>query len=385
MNGKKLTRQVLGAVLCALLWVGCSATPPTSTPITIVTNTPQTKPTLISLPPTSTPSSTQTTTPTVSVTPTGSAGTGNIAGRLVYRASAKPASGYSIGLGTASFSEPFGRTPFNSKSWTKSDKDGYFAFANVTAGEWIVAVDNPLISVLYPWERVTVKAGVTVTVELEQIDKDLKLVFPPNKSTQANKRPTLRWTPYPRASAYKVELHHLSEDGSKQDITSIVLPLVPFGAFNSDKVITDTETTPLQDLPPGWYYWSVTALDKSNNTWAYCDCGGSQQDSNYWTFGIPGEKTLVAWAQSYDYHDKPSLSIYNYAGEDLTLALVGYGTVIVSFDKDTFRPDKELDISPGTYPYTATISRLPPISGTIVIGQKGPQVLKFYVSSSISK
>lgn len=370
-------------MLCALLLAVCSAAPLLPPTAMAIPGIPQDKPASMSH-------------LTVLSTAT-RAGTGTIAGRLVYQASAQPASGYRIGLGTANFQGLAGTAPFRAISWTESDHDGYFAFSNVTVGEWIVAVDNPLTSVFYPWERVTVSVGETTTIELKQIDKDLKLVSPSSESVIDAGRPILRWASYPNAISYKVKLYHVSEDNTAYDVSKYVLPfdtswtaahayISPYDSLVKESgITTDTEMRLLQDLPPGWYQWSVTALDMETNTWAYCDCGGSSPDNNYSRFGIRGDKSLVAWLDNYDYSDTSQLSIYNYTGQELTLAITDYGTVSVSSDAETRVADKTIDISADTYLYTATVPVLPQISGTIVIAPEGPQVLKFYVSSSVSQ
>jgi hypothetical protein len=219
------------------------------------------------------------------------------------------------------------------------------------------------------------------------MDDDLTLISPSSGSIQETGRPTLRWQAYPGATAYKVSLSHLSEAEQEYDVGHIALPLQTISEHEDKRkpqCTRDTEVSPSRDLQPGWYHWSVTALDANGQVLAYSDCGHTPYDI-HWSFGIAGDEALVDWLwASYDYSDQSRLSIYNETTKELTLNLVGHGEVVVT---PTTRPgidNRDIEISPGTYAYTAAISGLPPVSGSIVVGQKGPQVLTFYVSSSAS-
>jgi hypothetical protein len=397
VNGKLLAvaKRLSAAMLCASLFAGCG----TRTPIapgstrTPVTNLPPT-----SRPPTSAPALTPTTTSGVTATPVLSANAGRIEGRVTYKVSGKPAPGFSVGLGTtAEDIQGSALKRFVAQSWTKTDTNGHFVLDNVETGKWIVGVNDPLVWVVFPWDAVSIDAGTTVTVEFKVSDRDLSLISPTNKSVLDTKTPVLRWAPYSDAVSYRVKLFYLPEDGTARDVSKYVLPLdrlwitahkyvSPYSSeYDEPGRTTATEMEVTQVLPPGRYQWSVTAYDYSADTLAYCDCGGNSSDDNRWGFGISGARSLVVWSDSYDYSDKPRLTVYNNTGQDLTLALAGYGVVTVASDHTSPLEGKEIEMSTGTYPYTATIANLASFSGAIEIGQKGPLVLTFEVSAAVSK
>jgi hypothetical protein len=100
-------------------------------------------------------------------------------------------------------------------------------------------------------------------------------------------------------------------------------------------------------------------------------------EDNYYTFDIPGEQKLVTWLFTKDFVGgiKPSrIGVENYTQKELILTVEGMDTLEI---QATYWLE---DVAPGTYSYTAEVSGLPSVSGTITI-ESGFYDWVFYVNA----
>jgi hypothetical protein len=137
------------------------------------------------------------------------------------------------------------------------------------------------------------------------------------------------------------------------------------------------------NLKPGHYRWVVEGWGRSEDgseleVIAHSKVGASTDyEDNYYTFDIPGGRGLITWLFTKEFGAiEPSrIGLENYTQKELTLAVEGVDTLVI---QGTYGRLK--DVSPGTYSYTAEVSGLPSVSGTITI-DRGTYDWVFYVNA----
>jgi serine/threonine protein kinase len=229
-----------------------TATPaPTSTPAP--TTTPLPPPT--ETPPPS-PTPTQPPTPTWTPTPSTPTSTGlRVTGRVLWGSEPVPGARIELKEQGNYYSQPI-------LAQTTTSLDGQFALENPPAGDYQIYAVSPSED-YWKWagRSIQIPVGSTVDVGTFYLKKKLQLLEPANEATVSTTSPTLRWSSFPNAARYHVNL---------------------FVDQTGDAVLReDTTGTSLAistSLSPGVrYQWSVDAYDPAGVTIAYFSA---------WTFTV---------------------------------------------------------------------------------------------------
>jgi hypothetical protein len=215
---------------------GSSDSVPTSTPIALEVGT---QVVVESIPPT----------PALNLDiPQPQAGTGSIAGRLLWNG--EPVVGTEVKL-----CEKMGMfTGCEGKQFTAvTDGNGIYLLANITPGEYALvfhAVERDswvyITSSFIKAKKFPVEADKTLVLEDQHLYKyDLKQLSPAEKAQVSEAQPTLKWEAYPGAAYYEV---YLAPEGALATILRV-------------KHHTETEITPDQPLLACEYVWQIEAYN----------------------------------------------------------------------------------------------------------------------------
>ena len=253
---------------------GASDSAPTSTPITLEVGTQQA---VEAVPPT----------PALNLDiPQPQAGTGSIAGRLLWNGN--PVSGTEVKL-----CEEMGMfTGCEGQQFTAvTDANGIYLLANIPPGEFALvfhAIDRDawmyVTSSVIKAKKFTVEADKTVVLEDQHLYKyDLKQLSPADKAQISEAQPTLKWEAYPGAAYYEV---YLAPEGALATVLRV-------------KHYEQTEIAPEAPLLACEYVWQIEAYNSQGVLIAKYDGYSrftvtSQPISCYITVTAPADKSQVS-------------------------------------------------------------------------------------------
>jgi len=260
-------------IVAVVMFVGCveKDTPaPTPTPATTPIYTPEY---------TVTPSPTATLTPagpTPTPFPAPAAGTGNVAGKVIWNDQPVPDAEVKL---CAEVKILAGCEGFEMSGTT--DQEGRYFFANVPPGEYVFLARIPgeetwtyRAKFMTPIKE-TVKEGETLTVkELSTIKSNLKLSYPMDKADIETTTPILEWDAYPEAAYYEVAFQY----------ETLGVVLLSGDQRRTEEPKFDVSTTLPTPLQPGKYVWWVKAYNAHHSQIA--------ESRNHYHFVVIGQPPL---------------------------------------------------------------------------------------------